>query len=274
MTTPTEKKCKKCEIVKPLEDFNKQKIGKFGRRSQCRECQKAESRRYLAENGEVVKKRQADRRARMANRDLSTLVLPDTLPCSACGENKPPTEFHNNKFMKLGKVTECKSCVSIRDRKFREENPEKIYQWDKNYRENNREHRNAWEREWRKHKRATDPTFRLKDCVRVSINSGLNRTEGSKQGQKTFDMLPYTPEELKEHIESQFEDWMTWDNWGIATHERKTWNIDHIIPQSLLPYESLEHENFHRCWALENLQPLETFENIKKSNNFKMDDKK
>lgn len=269
MTTPTEKKCKGCEIVKPLEDFNRQKAGKYGRRSQCKACQKAEGKRYLAENGEEVRRRQAERRARMANRDFSSLVLPDTLPCSSCGENKPPTEFHNNKFMKFGKVTECKSCVSIRDRKFREENPEKIYQWDKNWRENNREHINAWEREWRKQKRATDPIFRLRDCVRSSINSGLNRTEGSKLGQKTFDMLPYTPEELKEHIENQFEDWMNWDNWGLYDENRRTWQIDHIYPHSKLPYDSLEHENFQKCWALENLQPLETIANMRKSNKIK-----
>jgi uncharacterized Fe-S center protein len=45
---------------------------------------------------------------------------------------------------------------------------------------------------------------------------------------------------------------------------KRTWNIDHIIPQSSLPYNSMEEENFQKCWALENLRPMEAFANIKK----------
>jgi len=75
--------------------------------------------------------------------------------------------------------------------------------------------------------------------------------------------LPYTPQQLKEHIESQFEDWMNWENWGLGNG---CWNIDHIYPQSLLPYDSLEHPNFQKCWALENLRPLCAIKNLKKSN--------
>lgn len=43
-------------------------------------------------------------------------------------------------------------------------------------------------------------------------------------------------------------------------------NIDHIIPQSALLYNSLEHPNFLKCWALENLRPLDARENILKRN--------
>jgi len=42
--------------------------------------------------------------------------------------------------------------------------------------------------------------------------------------------------------------------------------VDHIYPQSLLPYDSYDDPNFQKCWALENLQPLEAIENLKKSN--------
>ena len=39
-----------------------------------------------------------------------------------------------------------------------------------------------------------------------------------------------------------------------------------IYPQSKLPYDSMTHPNFLKCWALENLQPLEAKENISKGN--------
>lgn len=49
-----------------------------------------------------------------------------------------------------------------------------------------------------------------------------------------------------------FELWINWNNYGV--YRSSTWNdqdsstwawqIDHIIPQSRLPYDSMEHSNF------------------------------
>ena len=95
----------------------------------------------------------------------------------------------------------------------------------------------------------------------------LKCNKGMKNGNKTFDKLPYTPTELKEHLEKQFEPWMNWNNHGVGNYKKeKKWNIDHIIPQSKLPYNSLDHTNFQKCWSLENLRPLEAIQNIRKGN--------
>jgi len=59
---------------------------------------------------------------------------------------------------------------------------------------------------------------------------------------------------------------MTWENHGKFSNDRKTWHIDHIIPQSLLLFDNIEHPNFKKCWALENLRPISAKENLKKSN--------
>ena len=59
---------------------------------------------------------------------------------------------------------------------------------------------------------------------------------------------------------------MSWNNYGKYSSNNETWNIDHIIPQSLLPYSSMEEENFKKCWDLSNLRPLKSIENIRKSN--------
>ena len=60
---------------------------------------------------------------------------------------------------------------------------------------------------------------------------------------------------------------MAWDNYGGRTEDpRKTWHIDHIIPHSSFNYISLEDTEFQKCWALENLRPLEKIENMKKGN--------
>jgi len=76
----------------------------------------------------------------------------------------------------------------------------------------------------------------------------------------TWKKLPYTPKELKEHLENQFDTNMSWDNYGTY------WTIDHIIPQSKLLFTTLNDDNFIKCWSLSNLRPLEKIANIKKSN--------
>lgn len=143
-------------------------------------------------------------------------------------------------------------------KRYRTENKERLNKHNKEWRDNNRQHT----ANCLKQRRDSDPTYRLKVYVPVAVRRGLQ----GRKSNSTFDVLSYTPKQLRAHLESQFEDWMNWDNWGRATHERRTWNIDHIHPQSLLPYDSLDHPNFQKCWALQNLQPLETYANIRKGN--------
>ena len=82
--------------------------------------------------------------------------------------------------------------------------------------------------------------------------------------------LPYSINELKEHLEKNFESWMNWSNWGKynpATWDDNdrstwTWQLDHIIPQAHLPYSNMNEENFQKCWSLNNLRPLSAKKNI------------
>ena len=62
---------------------------------------------------------------------------------------------------------------------------------------------------------------------------------------------------------------MSWDNWGIYNKDAWdnndsstwTWQIDHIIPRSDLPYTNMTEDNFKKCCALENLRPLSAKQN-------------
>ena len=74
----------------------------------------------------------------------------------------------------------------------------------------------------------------------------------------TFKMLGYTPCELKIHFESQFTDGMSWENMS-------EWHIDHIRPVSSFNFDSTEHPDFKKCWALNNLQPLWAEDNLRKN---------
>ena len=55
---------------------------------------------------------------------------------------------------------------------------------------------------------------------------------------------------------------MTWENQGSY------WHIDHIKPKSLFEYDSIDHPEFKKCWSLDNLQPLEAKENMRKNNKY------
>ena len=113
-----------------------------------------------------------------------------------------------------------------------------------------------------------DPVKKLKHIVGGAVRKALADRNSSKQGGRTFDHLPYTVEELKEHLESQFESWMTWENYGGTNNNPdKTWHIDHIKPQSVYSFRTMNDEQFQECWSLENLRPLEKIENIKKGAN-------
>jgi hypothetical protein len=62
-------------------------------------------------------------------------------------------------------------------------------------------------------------------------------------------------EYLKFHLESQFEDEMSWDNYG-------EWHIDHVRP--CISYDLDDEEQQSICFSYKNLQPLWGPDNISK----------
>jgi len=120
--------------------------------------------------------------------------------------------------------------------------------------EEQKEKRREYQRKYRTAKRKADPKLRLRRSISSCVGNVLRRFEKVKSG-PTFEKLPFTKEQLWEHLEKQFDENMTWDNYGSY------WHLDHIIPQAALPYDSMEHPNFKKCWDLKNLQPLEASKN-------------
>lgn len=116
-----------------------------------------------------------------------------------------------------------------------------------------------------KKRRLIDPAFRLRKCVSSSIKKCINKKKFS-----FTKFVPYTIQELKEHLEKQFEPWMNWDNQGVYKlnewddNDPLTWkwNIDHIKPQSSFKYTTMYDLEFRKCWALNNLRPYSAKQNI------------
>src|ERR1035437_1660461 len=123
--------------------------------------------------------------------------------------------------------------------------------------------------EYQNKKYKIDPKFRIRNLISSKIAKQLKLSGSCKSGKSCLYYIPYTIQELKQHLEKQFEPWMNWNNHG--KYNKDTWNdndsstwkwqLDHIIPQSNLPYTSMEDNNFKKCWSLENLRPYSAKQN-------------
>jgi len=218
--------------------------------------------------------------------------------CSKCREEKDEEEFNKccQKYNMGGLHNYCRKCQKEynsdpenkrrnnkvrRERYAKEDIKKKVKKYKKQYRERtdvkektkqyNKEYRSKLKNKNRRNEQCrernkNDICYKLKNNIFKFIRRGLLRGGRANRDSSVSKCLPYTIEELIIYLESQFEFWMNWGNYGRYDKNRRTWQIDHIIPQSLLPYDSMDHPNFLKCWALSNLRPLEAMENMKKHN--------
>jgi len=175
--------------------------------------------------------------------------------CSKCGETKSVDEYCVNIRRPLGRDSNCKECDKLYRNKPSVRKRRQKYM--KRYNETHKEERNARERKYR----SESVEYKLRSNITRNINYYISNNNGNKDGKSVFEYLSYTQTELRQHLESLFTEGMSWDNWA-----KDGWHIDHIYPQSKLPYDSMIHHNFQKAWELENLQPMWALENISKGN--------
>lgn len=213
--------------------------------------------------------------------------------CSKCKNSKSIDDFHKNSSSPDSLQAYCKVCaksysennvekISSYQKEYRGNNKDKAVAYNKNYRqinekeiknkkkqyrEDNKEAIASKKLEYEKNRLHSDPTFKIRKKLSLGIRIAL---KGNKSNFSILQFLPYSMADLKDHLEKQFEPWMTWDNWGSYdpkiwndnSAQTWTWQLDHIIPQCMLPYQSMTDENFKKCWALENLRPLSAKQNV------------
>lgn len=251
------KSCTKCKQWKPFSDFQKDAAHKTGYRSQCRECVKIYKKAYRIEYAESIKeysKKKYEENPQKSN-DAN----------KAWREANPDKESSRKK--------RWRELNPDFHKEWQAANPDKVKEYQDRYYEKNREFRNESGRMWRKNnpekqkeitrvanqKKLSTPKGKIESAIRNGIYNGIVR--GSKAGRKTLDLLDFTIDDLKSHLERQFQPGMSWDNYG-----KGGWHIDHIIPLSAHNYETPDDIDFKRAWALSNLQPLWEAENLSKSN--------
>jgi hypothetical protein len=167
-----------------------------------------------------------------------------------------------------------KDKVNKSNKQYNNDNKEEVKEYQKEYYNNNKEAIVVYQKQYRKDRIKKDPEYRLKRIVSNAIYKGLKYNSSSKDGASIWHYLPYSPQELKSHLEKQFltsgNEWMTWYNhgayklniWNDNNPITWTWHIDHIIPHSFFKYTSMTDLAFQDCWALQNLRPYSAKQNV------------
>ncbi len=130
------------------------------------------------------------------------------------------------------------------------ENPEKASERGRRYKNENRE-RIA---KHRAERYRTDPQFKLACCLRSRLHAALN-SQNLRKSAKTVDLIGCSVPDLMRHLEKQFREGMSWDNYG-------EWVIDHIIPICHFDLTQKLHQVL--AFGFWNLQPLWAEENARK----------
>lgn len=208
------KKCIKCGCDKLLSEFYLKKSSKDGHTNTCKLCAKEydESRRNSKEY--QIKKKEYDKKRYHENREENL------------ERSKKFHYDHQEEILAKKKI-------------YRKNNEDKIKQW----RDNNKILNSQGQIRYRKN----NPHI-------IAWRSLVYRTLkyfGTIKESHTIDILGYSAEELKLHIEKQFAEGMSWGNYG-------EWEIDHIRP--LCTFDYTTHPSIVN--ALSNLRPLWEEENL------------
>lgn len=105
-------------------------------------------------------------------------------------------------------------------------------------------------------KRRATPEGKINSRISARVRECLKYSEGTKVARWEV-LVGYSLDELKRHIQKQFQKGMSWENIGY-------WHIDHILPLSSFHFNATDDPEFRSAWTLTNLRPLWASENIKK----------
>jgi membrane-associated HD superfamily phosphohydrolase len=163
-------------------------------------------------------------------------------------KRKKPLSDEEKEKIKSKRLEKRKSY----EKEYYQKNKAKILKQSKQYFKDNQKIKQEKNNERYKERRQTDPIFKLATNLKRNIRGVLSRKAFSKKS-KTQEILGCSFEELKQYLETKFESWMNWDNYGKYNGEVNFgWDIDHIIPLASAKTE----DELLKLNHFSNLQPL------------------
>jgi hypothetical protein len=232
--------CTKCKEYKPLTEFCKRSISKDGLALVCRECAVDFKKKYYSDPRNIERDRERKKKWRVDNVEKKRVA------------NKKWVKNNLEKNREYQRIWARKYRITHkRDQSL---DSERKREWAKNNAEKVRISNNKSNVKLRSTLKG-----RLNGTIASTVGSSLRRKGGKKNGYRWEILVGYTVFDLKAHLEKQFENGMTWDNYGSY------WEIDHKIPVSAFNFTSPGDIDFKKCWSLGNLQPLWAKENQSKN---------
>ena len=162
--------------------------------------------------------------------------------------------YYDNKERVKEYYEENKEKRKESKKRWRLKNKEKLKNDYNEWRLKNKDNINKNYKEYIKARQEIDPVFKLNLIIRKLISCSFKRV-GYKKNSRSEKILGCSFEEFKIHIESKFEEWMTFDNHGKYNGEYGFgWDIDHIV--ELKNAETLE--DVIKLNHYSNLRPLDS----------------
>lgn len=215
------KKCKKCLIEKEIDSFYVS--AKYGA---CKDCTKSKTKKYRENNkdkySEYFKEYQVKNKEKLKEyKRLNYIENKEKI------KDRSKIHYLNNKEYHIKNASERQK--------------------------NNREKRNFYMREYNLNRRK-DPLYRLINSLRYTIWSSIRRC-GYEKSSRTYEILGCSYSDFTTYLESKFEIWMNWGNYGKYNGELNYgWDIDHIIP--INPKNKKTVQEIINLNHYTNLQPL------------------
>jgi len=238
------KVCTACKTEKSLTEYHKDNRKKNGRVARCKKCVQAYKKKYTEENLEKIQEKrrteyQANKKTVITRSKEWKANNPEKVKASSDRRKHIKAANHKKRY----EAPEFREKARIKSKLWYEKNKQRA--WDA-------VNKRAKER------LQNDPDFRAAKSLRRMIEMVLIRT-GEKKIKRAHDITGYSANELRKHIESQFQEGMSWNN-------RREWHIDHIKPIAQFLKEGIIDPSIIN--ALSNLQPLWAHDNLVKSDNW------
>ncbi|MDQ0996878.1 hypothetical protein QFZ34_002060 [Phyllobacterium ifriqiyense] len=241
--SPRQKYCTSCRIGIVKEQARSgyaRKVGyevrSAGKEGTCIDCNKSFVRTGGRNQrcGVCLDKYQRDWRSRFNTRYLAEVPLGQTISCTTCGIAIKKSS---------GTKRFCIECRCAHD-------AEMARKRAKSYTSRH----SARLAKAKAEKRKTDPAYAISNRVSHQMRMAL---KARKSGRRWESLVGYSLNDLMRHLERQFIRGMSWENRG-------EWHIDHILPLASFDFSTPECHAFKAAWALTNLRPLWSGENVSK----------
>jgi hypothetical protein len=224
----TYKKCtgrNSCGGIYPLNNFRLAKNGVYGTHNTCKTCYNNREKHFRSiKLSKPFKEKYKSPHSKYSTQhkildDKTELKLCEGK--GGCNEWKPLSSFKQSSSTWDGRNHVCYSCLYKK-----QINRKKI-----------------------------DLDFKLRTEISAAIRQGCSRNKGLKKSTLEV-LLGCSIPDFKKHIESLWEPWMNWTNYG---HKKGTWNYDHITPLSSFDLSDANEQK--KAFNYKNVRPLDSIEN-------------